>query len=325
MTAVRLQLERGLSMWPRVSLVGSLFIAMMAIVLFSIIYSPYYRGKTPRNGDTGILVLAHGGSFEWNKAVKDAVKNVRGDFKKEIAFGMADAQTVQPAIDRLEKLGVKKIIGIPLFLSSSSEMFRQLEYVLGLRDEPDVLFTALMKERTAKENHHAGADHSIMLEHARFSVPFVLAKAIDYDPLVTSILAERIKELNLTFDNLSVFLIAHGPVSEEDNKSWLRDLRFYARYLSKQFKGISVLVHTIRDDAPNFIKEMTQEIIKGKILEEKGKGREVAVIPFLLAPGGREEELKRIFSECKCRILGKTLLPHPNITLWIEQQIKEKR
>lgn len=307
-------------MWPRMSFVGSLFIALIAIVFFSIIYFPYYRGKTLMNGDTGVLVLAHGGGPEWDKAVTEAVMEVRGGFPKEIVFSMGEAEKIQAAVDKFEKHGIKAIIVIPLFLSSSSELVRQFEYVLGLRDEPDILFAILMKERAGTDEHHTKINPASVFKQVKFSVPFVLTKAINYDPLIASVLAERIKELNLISDNLSVFLIAHGPVSEEDNKDWILDLRLYARNLSKQIKGVSVLTHTIRDDAPNFIKEMTQEIVRKNVREEKSKGREVAVIPFLLAPGGRREEIKRIFSECGCRILAKTLLPHPNISLWIKQQ-----
>ena len=270
---------------------------------------------------TGVLVLAHGGSPEWNKAVEDAVKNIRGDFKKEIAFGMADAQTIQPAIERLEKQGVKGIVAVPLFLSSSSELFRQFAYVLGLRNEPDVLFAILMKERAGADNHHAKPDPASIFKQVKLSVPFVLEKTINYDPLIASLLTERIKELGPLPHNLSIFLIAHGPVSEEDNKDWLLDLRLYARDLSKKFKGATILSHTLRDDAPPFIREMAAEIARKNVREEQKMSREVVVVPFMLAPGGREKEIKRIFSECGCRILDKTLLPHPNIALWIEQQI----
>lgn len=304
-------------MWPRISFVGSMFAVLIFILLFSI-----YLEKNLTNGDTGVLVLAHGGGPEWDKAVTEAVMEARGGFPREIVFGMGDAEKIQTAINKFEKSGIKAIVVVPLFLSSSSELYRQLEYVLRLRDEPDALFTILMKEKIKEGGHHAKTEPASTVKQVRFSVPFVLTKAINYDPLIASILAERIGELNLVPSYLSVFLVAHGPVSGEDNKDWMISLRLYARNLSKQIKGVSVLTHTIRDDAPSFIKEMAQEIIIKNIREEKGKGREVAVIPFLLAPGGREEEIKRIFSECECRILAKTLLPHPNISLWIEQQIQ---
>ena len=80
------------------TLVGIFLATLLGLFLF-------YNSPKPTmpDSETGVLVLAHGGSPEWNKAVEDAVKNVRGEFRKEVAFGMADAQTIQPAIERLEK------------------------------------------------------------------------------------------------------------------------------------------------------------------------------------------------------------------------------
>ena len=93
-----------------------------------------------KDSEIGVLVLAHGAGPEWNKTIKEAIANVQGRFKKEIVFGMGDYDSMQNGINRLEKSEVKAIIVIPLFISSHSEMYRNIEYLLGKRDEPDVLF-----------------------------------------------------------------------------------------------------------------------------------------------------------------------------------------
>ncbi len=75
------------------AMLGIFLATLMGLVLF------YFPAKpTVPDSEIGVLVLAHGGNPEWNRTVEEAVKNVRGEFKKEIAFGMADAETIQPAI-----------------------------------------------------------------------------------------------------------------------------------------------------------------------------------------------------------------------------------
>jgi len=147
------------------------FFAIFAVFLaVSAGCAPEKRGAAPGKPDTGILVLAHGGDGKWNRYIEDAVIGVKGNFKKEIAFGMGDAVTIQREIDKLESAGIKKIVVIPLFLSSHSEMYRQVEYIFGLRDEPDILFWILMGDwQESRAGHGAGSN---MLERVKFKVPY---------------------------------------------------------------------------------------------------------------------------------------------------------
>lgn len=116
-----------------IALISSIFLTLPAV-------SSANNSNNLNDSEIGVLILAHGAEKEWNKAIKEAVADIRGGFKKEIAFGMGDYDSIQNGINRLEKSGIKAIIIIPLFVSSSSEMYRNIEYLLGKRDEPDVLF-----------------------------------------------------------------------------------------------------------------------------------------------------------------------------------------
>src|SRR5437879_7460335 len=77
----------------------------------------------------GILLLGHGGSSEWNRAVYD-VQKIVADKKIpiEVALGMADPVSIQRAIDRLQQKHVEKIVAVPLFISSHSEVIDQTKY-----------------------------------------------------------------------------------------------------------------------------------------------------------------------------------------------------
>ncbi len=277
------------------------------------------RAPVLNDSEIGVLVLAHGAGPEWNKAVKDTVLGVSGGYKKVIVFGMGDAAGIQRGIDKLEGTGVKAIVVVPLFLSSHSEMYRNLEYVLGLREEPDVLFWMLMTG--GEEEGHAEHQMSVT-KQVKFFVPYAVASAIDYEPFVAAILVERAAEATRGTKDASVFLLAHGPISAEDNKLWLGDLNSYTAVLSARFPGAKFFAHTFRDDAPPFIKEPAVRNIQDAIKKEKESGREVVVVPYLLAPGGREDEIKRITENCGCALYPKTLLPHPNLSWWIEREIQ---
>ena len=76
----------------------------------------------------------------WNQAVEDVQKSVGSKYHVEVAFGMADSREIQKAITALEKSKVKKIVAVPLFISSVSEVMDQTRFVLGLRSTPSKEF-----------------------------------------------------------------------------------------------------------------------------------------------------------------------------------------
>ena len=51
------------------------------------------------DADPGILLLAHGGSAEWNSRVTDLAATVNATRPTEVAFGMATRATIQSALD----------------------------------------------------------------------------------------------------------------------------------------------------------------------------------------------------------------------------------
>ena len=86
-------------------------------------------------GSVGLLVMAHGGDPEWNRAVEAAVGPLRNSCLTEVVFGMASPVSLQAGVSRLEARGVRRVGVVGLFVSSQS--FRhQTEYVLGLRPDP---------------------------------------------------------------------------------------------------------------------------------------------------------------------------------------------
>ena len=62
-----------------------------------------------------------------------AVEPLRRDHELEVAYGMADADTIQRAVTALEARGVGRTGVVRLFVSSGS-WFERTEQILGIRD-----------------------------------------------------------------------------------------------------------------------------------------------------------------------------------------------
>ncbi|QQG45275.1 MAG: hypothetical protein HYW89_04750 [Candidatus Sungiibacteriota bacterium] len=306
------------------SIGGLLVFTLLILTLLSGCVKPQEEINDPK---LGVLMLAHGGNQNWNKELLKALSAARGNFKRQVVFGMADPDVIQQEIVSLQKEGVNKIVVVPLFLSSHSELYRQLEYVLGIREEPDILFGLLIEHGKKHSNpmpsEHADHTEPLMdiVRRVEFSVPHVIASPINYHPLIASILEERVASIS-NKENISIVLLAHGPVSETDNKLWLQDLQLYAERMRSKFKNLQVLYHTFRDDAPDFIRNQAIDKIRDSIRQEQKAGRGVIVVPYLLASDGREVAIKEFLADCKCTIIPAALLPHKNISLWIEQQVR---
>jgi len=117
------------------------------------------------SADPGILLLAHGGSAEWNARVTDLAAQADTRKPTEVAFGMATRATIQAAVDRLVARGVTEIVAVPLFVSSWSSVITSTEYLLGQRADPPAALATY-----AKMNHaQPSAAHGVPLPRSRFS------------------------------------------------------------------------------------------------------------------------------------------------------------
>jgi sirohydrochlorin ferrochelatase len=269
------------------------------------------------NPDIGILVLAHGGPSTqliknkenkydkvplWNKMVIDAVKPLEKKFNIEIAFGMADLKTIQAATDRLEEKGAKKIVAVPLFISSYSPIIENTAFILGLRK----------RTKTSQKE----------LPSIKTNVEFVMTSAIDSHPLIAEILLGRASELSKNTNDETVIIVGHGPNDPGQNEKWLKEMMVLASFVKEKGNFKDVKVTTLRDDAPKEIREKATMILREMIMMTSLKGN-VIVIPHLVARGGIESGIPERLKGLNYIYNGKTLLPHENITNWIELSVTD--
>jgi sirohydrochlorin ferrochelatase len=271
----------------------------------------------------GVLVLAHGGSSSWDETVIKAVEPLKNDYPVEIAFGMAVPRAMQEGINKLETEGVNKIVVAQLFISSYSPIIRQNEYLLGIRKELADEPMLMDHSAGAHSNHHSmNNTNAIELKPLNFNAEIFLAKPLDDHPLVSDIVYERIMELSNSPENETVILVAHGPNDEEDNRMWVKTLDNIAdqvRAKNKDFKNIFCM--TVRDDAPEEIYEMAKENLRN-IVNQASKDGNAIVVPILLSQGGIEKGIVKRLEGLEYEWSGKTLLPHENITDFLNTSVK---
>lgn len=260
-------------------------------------------------GQGGILLLAHGAHAHaghahpspasiWNANVEQLARSLDERRPTEVAFGMADAESIQAAVDRLERRGVKEIAVIPLFVSSHSPIIGNFRYILGLQAE---------LAKTTRLRH---------LDRVSSAARFRFAGAMDAHPLVSEIVLERALAATADPSMTSVILIAHGPNDEEENRLWLRDMEVHGRFLRERggFQSVAVLTH--RNDAPAPVKAEARAAFRQQVAEA-AQGGIAVVVPLLLSAGGIEAEVEADLNGLAYRF-AKPLMPHPNIERWVK-------
>lgn len=272
----------------------------------------------------GVLVLAHGAHHghgeqgaghvhgeqppeeipSWNASVLEAVKPLKDTYPLEVAFGMADPETIKEAVRKLEEKSISRVIVVPLFISSHSPIIGNSRYILGLQKE-------LPNTTDVKS-----------LPRLESKLRFSMTEALNDSPFVAEILLERSRELSKNPVKETVILVGHGPNDESENKLWLDDMQKLAGYVRERGGFKEVEVATWRSDAPKEIKDKAIYKLRTMVKASREDGR-VIIIPHLLSSGGVENEIVEALKGLTYIFNGKTLLPHENITIWIEKQVKE--
>lgn len=268
----------------------------------------------------GILLLAHGGAPEWNAEVEKIRVAVDAQIPAEAALGMADGAAIQAAIGRLEQRGVRRIVAVPLFVNSSSEVLDQTRYLLGLRKNPSqVLRDALASLPPEAHDRMMRSDRHSMFSTRRvdLKVPVVMARALDDNPVLAEILSDRAKALSKEPARETVILIGHGPVDERANQDWLAAMGRLARRVRAKGGYKSARAATIRDDSPEAVKDKAVAGLRGLVTEASASGGRAVVVPVLIARGGIEDHLVIALTGLEYSWNGKTICPDPRIALWV--------
>lgn len=280
----------------------------------------------------GILILAHGGAPQWNADVENIRRSVDAQAPAEAALGMADDEAIQTAIDRLESRGVKRIVAVPLFVNSSSEVLDQTRFLLGLRKDPSPTLRAALEhlppeahEKMMKLEGDAGAHHHHMFstQRVKHRVPLAMAPALDDSKALTAILLARAKGLSKEPQKEVVVLVAHGPVDDKANDVWLSTLDRLAKRVRLKGGFAGSVIGTLRDDSAPEVKDKAIEKLRRDVADQISKKRRVLVIPVLIARGGIEDHVIQALTGLDYAWSGDTICPDERIPAWIEKTARD--
>jgi sirohydrochlorin ferrochelatase len=276
--------------------------------------------------DSGILLLAHGGSPEWNTRVTDLVTQIDRTKPTEVAFGMATRANIQAAVDRLVARGVAEIVAVPLFVSSWSSVITSTEYLLGLRaDAPAALaMYAKMHHPQPGSNapHPPSAGHEV---HATADatapvtspVPIRMTRALNDHPIVAEILTSRANSISQNPAKESLVIVAHGPNDDDDNRRWLADMASLAERIARTEKFASIDYLTLRDDAPKPVRDAATAELRDVVSRRVQEGRRVLIVPLLVSFGGIERGLRQRLEGLSYALPDAALMPDARLAAWV--------
>ncbi len=276
--------------------------------------------EAPAAGDAfGLLVMAHGGSPEWNQAVLAAVEPLRDRYPLEVAFGMADACSIQESLRALETRGARKV-GVVRRCVSGESWYERTEQILGLRDgAPAAADTA---EAKCGDGHHGSSHHSMALFRVATQSSFALStQGLAEAPEMGAILAERAGSLSRAPEKEDVLLLAHGVGDDAENQRLLANLEARAAEIRQARPFHLVEIAALREDWPEKRKAAEQRI-RDAVSQAASEGRRSIVLPFRLYGFG---PYAQVLEGLEYTTDKQGLLPHANVTAWISHQAEELR
>ena len=261
----------------------------------------------------GVLVMAHGGSPQWNEGVMQSLAPLQNQYPVEVAFGMADAYSLQQAVNRLESHGVTDIGVVRLFISGES-WYERTRQILGMEPGAPARINA-----DAHSMHHDGGSHGMRMEfwqvesQARFAMTQDgLADARE----MADVLFARAQRLSQNPKQEDVVVLAHGPGDDAENQRWIDKISARAQRLREEGGYHDVFVTTLREDWPEK-REAAQQELRAYIAASENSGRQVLVIPYRVHGFGPYEDF---LAGLDYQADGTGLVPHPAVTRWVESQ-----
>lgn len=293
------------------------FVLMLAALLLAACAGRETRlqAAMPAHDDFGVLVMAHGGPPEWNAAVEVALAPLREEQPLEVAFGMADAVSLQEAVARLEAQGVRRIGVVRLFVSGES-WYERTGQILGLepgappRPEPKAT-----GDHHGQHGHHGG--HRMEFWRLRSGAAYALTRDGLLDaPGMGEVLAARARALSRDPSREDVLILAHGPGDDDENRRWLARLDERAGAVRAALPFRRVAVETLREDWPEARAEAERRI-RAFVERAASEGGQALVIPFRVHGFGPYAE---VLQGLDYRADGTGLLPHPAVVEWVRHQ-----
>ena len=241
----------------------------------------------PANAKIGVLVVAHGGSEDWNTVVERQFSETQIPFPKEIAFlEFEKTKTIERGIEVLEDKGCNRIVIAPLFISSYSGHIDEIRKIIGVGD--------------CKEN----------VSTIKTEAKIILTEAIDED-VIPFIVADRVNEVNGSSN--AIVLVAHGTKPEDDLEE------AYLKQWKRNLESICSRVESLTGLKCDYGFMHGEPNIRATV----SKYENPVVAPIFIAEGYFTKKKIPEMLEGLNYTITKPLLPHPLISKLIEEGVFE--
>jgi sirohydrochlorin ferrochelatase len=260
--------------------------------------------------------MAHGAGPAWNGEVEAMLAPLRDDYSLEIAFGMADAASLQEGVRRLEAQGARRIAVVRLFISGES-WYERTEQILGLAPGAPP-----RRSEGAHEGHGDHGGHSMELWRIDTGATFALSReGLAEAPEMNAVLVERVRALSRDPQRESILILAHGPEDDAENERWLALIDTRAGAVRRAAPFRRVQVETLREDWPEK-RAVSETRIRAFVEQANRDGGSAIVIPYRVAGFGPYAQVLEGFSYVSD---GKGLLPSAEVAQWVRRQVDELR
>lgn len=248
----------------------------------------------------GLLVISHGSREPgWVALVDRTVNEVRaalGDaWLVEAAFlELVDGRLIQDGVRRLEAAGVKRILALPLFVSSGSTHVDEIGWALGAYPEPRV---------------------ETDLPRVEVIAELTYGKPMDDDPEIVEVLLDRLREMSSAPDEESILLVAHGSKEPGFKEAWQSGMTSIGEQLVTRggYGGFA-----------GALLQLEEVAVKYAWLREKLPGHAIVVLPLFLSEGYfTNTVIPRELAGFECRYAGRAFMPHPRVADWIARKARE--
>jgi len=264
----------------------------------------WYVSDSELQGDTGVLVLAHGVGENSDRLFVKALEPMSRIRPTAVSFGMAMMMSghIQSAVDDLEKHGVKRIVLVPTGVSKYNSLTRQWEYAFGMRDDSSYLDIPRIKTNAKVLMTNHISDH----------------------PLISEALIDYTAEVSKDPANEVVIIVGHGPEDLEDNVPDLAILQVHADRLKAAGKYSDVKVINLQDDAYPPIRKGNVKQLRRWITSAQRSGKKVIVTVCATNSFGVQQHIREDLRGLDYAFAEKGLAEHPNYLKWIETAVDER-
>ncbi len=266
--------------------------------------------SVPSSAQTGLVVVAHGADSAWNGEVRRVLDSLRWtDGPTALAFLMGPESATSgwdAGVASVVARGARRLVVVPLMVSSWGGHTRQIQYYAGARDA--------LPPGLAGHAHHA----------TRPPVPALVTPALDGAPELVDAVVARWRALAAADRRRAVMLVAHGPNDAEDAEHWCGDLDRVGQGL--RAAGLSAEWRTglLRDDAPKDVRAASVGAMRDTIAALAARSADsVVIMPVLISTGIERTRLPRDFAGLPVRYSGEPLAPLGQLARWIERVARE--